>query len=136
MDYIYDAFWQLLRTIRPYLWWLVPAFAGFDYIHRFAVSAQEASYWWKKPFPPGKKLFGCDFWHWMKNVSYFSTWLSAICGAFAFSAGLVIGDVFLWGPVCTYTITMTVLGLTIHPHRLFLHFWRDLGGSDGNGRQR
>lgn len=136
MDSLYDAFWQLLRAVRPYLWWLVPAFVWFDFVHRLAVSAQEASRWWKKPYPPGKKFFGWDFWHWMKNVSYFSTRLSAICGAAAFGGGLVMGDIHLWLPVVAYTVILLVLGLTIHPHRLLLHFWRDLDGPDGNGRKQ
>lgn len=136
MDSLYDAFWQLLRAVRPHLWWLVPMFVGLDFIHRLAVSAQEASLFWKKPVRPNTALLGWDFWHWMKNVSYFSTRLSAVCGAAAFSAGLVIGDAVLWGPVLIYTTLFAVLGLTIHPHRLLLHFWRDIDGPDGNGRQR
>lgn len=134
MDYIYDAFWQTLRALRPYLWWLIPTFVWFDFIHRLAVSAQEASYWWYKPVNPHMRFFGWDFWHWMKNVSYYSTRLSAICGAAAFGGGLVMGDIHLWLPVVVYTVILLVLGLTVHPHRLLLHFWRDLDGQDGNGR--
>ena len=113
-----------ISLFTPHLWYLVLAFIVFDLIHRVAVSAQEASGWWEKPFPSDKSFLGWDFWHVMKNISYFATRISAICGLNAFVLGLVLNKPLLWKYVLGYSLLAVILGFLIHPHRLLLNFWK------------